>query len=256
MATRGSAKIRRDHYHTEINMNCHALVADECGKWRRRALTSPRSGSPPRPAVSTDDNRASVFNAMSRGCWSQDKLPHRFSETIILIAIRNRACLRFHFIAGISYSNGKAARAKHEHVIRHVPDCGNLARSNIEKLGQGGHDCSLVGFWISHIKIVGLRTSSARSLAQSALSDFFAICHQLKVIGDTDYLHSSNQLFVAEGRHNICLEPYHRRLARNMRSVLVADEPVIRGVYPNIKIMIDHQLEGLPCGRDIDSFPG
>jgi hypothetical protein len=29
MATHGSAKIGRDHYHTEINMNGHALVADE-----------------------------------------------------------------------------------------------------------------------------------------------------------------------------------------------------------------------------------
>jgi hypothetical protein len=29
MATHGSAKIGRDHYHTEINMNGPALVADE-----------------------------------------------------------------------------------------------------------------------------------------------------------------------------------------------------------------------------------
>jgi hypothetical protein len=105
---------------------------------------------------------------------------------------------------------------------------------------------------MSHIKIVGLRASRARNPTQNALSHFFAIGHQVKIIGDTDYLYRLSQMFVGEGRYDFCLEPYRRRLARDMRSVLVADEPVIRSVDPGIKMVVEHQLEGLPCGRDID----
>src|SRR5450759_4080656 len=94
----------------------------------------------------------------------QNELPHRFGKALVLVAVGYHARLRLYLIAGVAHGNGKAALAKHEDVIRHVPHGGDLLGRNVQKPGQGSHDCSLVGLRVGNVEIIRLRARRARLL--------------------------------------------------------------------------------------------
>jgi len=88
-------------------------------------------------------------------------------KALLSIGRGNVGGLLPHFLAGISHRDAEAAFAKHENVVRHVTQSGDLVFRNAIPLGEEIDDGSLRGFGMRDIEIVGLGTRGGNMALQS-----------------------------------------------------------------------------------------
>ena len=64
----------------------------------------------------------------------QDESLHRLGKAFIVVGVGDQIGLRLHLRAGIAHRDAETAFAKHQHVVRHVADRGDLVGRNREEL--------------------------------------------------------------------------------------------------------------------------
>ena len=113
----------------------------------------------------------------------------RLGETLIVIGVGDQIGLRLHLRAGIAHCDAETAFAKHQHVVRHVADRGDLVGRDREKLRQRRDDGAFVGVRVGDVEIVGLRAGRRRFCAERGLGILFAARDQLEIVAYADDLH-------------------------------------------------------------------
>lgn len=105
---------------------------------------------------------------------------------------------------------------------------------------------------MGHVEIVRLRARCARLLAQGVLRHLLAGGGQVEIVGDANDLHRVRQVRVRKRRHDLGVELYGSGLARHMRRVRVADQPLILRIDPRVQSAVEDQLHGLRGRRGVE----
>ena len=88
----------------------------------------------------------------------QDEPFYRLGETFIVVGVGYPTSLSLHLWAGIAHRDAQPALSKHQHIVRHVTERGDLVGRDREEFRQRCNDRSFVGIRMGDVEIVGLRT--------------------------------------------------------------------------------------------------
>ena len=133
--------------------------------------------------------------------------------------------------AGVGHGNAQAALGEHEHVVRLVADRGDLAGRDVQEAGHPGDHGALVGARMRHVQVVGLRARGRDLLGERLLRIGLTARDRIQVVADPDDLDHVVQQSIETGNHRR-RELDGPLLPRDMRRVLLLDEPVLAPVDP------------------------
>jgi hypothetical protein len=80
------------------------------------------------------DDDGSLCLHWGRAPAGQNEALNRFGKAFVVVRLSDQIGLSLHLRAGVPHGDAEAALAKHQHVVRHVPNCGYLDHRNRQEL--------------------------------------------------------------------------------------------------------------------------